>query len=219
MPFSFAVFECRTDPGQGVLQHHGSVSERGRQTVDEVAREVARAAGGAFGGSISVHRYYNEDERLSVDVLCATPATVEGLATFSTVTLHKTPNALDGADVRVELAATADSSVRDCANVIATMALTVISDSWLAAPGVVYPNAFGMYDPDSEFPHALLTDPFPWPTLRGWTGQQVTVHWLLAFPISDSEWQFLSEHGEPALAARLDAADSPYYSAQRRPVA
>lgn len=166
-----------------------------------------------------MHRYYNEDERLSVDVLSATTAPLEGVATFSTVTLHKTPNLLDGADVRVEIAAAADSSVRDCANVIATMALTVISDSWLAAPGVVYPNAFGMYDPATGFPHALLTDPFPWPTLRGWTGQQLTVYWLLAFPISDSEWQFLSEHGEPALAARLDAAESPYYSAQRGPVA
>ena len=31
VPFSFAVVECRTDLGQGVLQHDGSVSERERR--------------------------------------------------------------------------------------------------------------------------------------------------------------------------------------------
>jgi hypothetical protein len=195
------------------------VTERGQRPVDDGAREVARAAAAAFGGSASVRRYYNEDERLSVDVLEAAEAPAAGLTTFSTVTLHRAVNMLDGVAIPVEFAAVSDSSVRDCANVLSTMALTVISDGWLAAPGVVYPDAYGMYDDSTDFPHALLADPFPWPELSNWSGQRAAAHWLLAIPISDAEWEFLREQGESALTARLEAADTPYYSALRVPVA
>ena len=68
-----------------------------------------------------------------------------GFATYSTIGLHEAPNLLDGKDIRVEVAGVADTAVVEFANLLATAAFYVIKDSWLCAPGVVFPGLVSDY--------------------------------------------------------------------------
>ncbi len=190
-----------------------------RREPTETSRALAAYVVDAVGGTLSVHRYYNQDETADVDILTLGPD-ADGITVHSTVSLHESPNHLEGKDIRVELIVATDGSIVGCPEALATMALTVTTDSWLAAPGVVYPDVFGMYEEGTPFPHGLLTDPFPWPDLARWENPDgADVHWLLVVPLAESERQLLLADGEDALLERLEAADAPFFTSRRAPVA
>lgn len=185
----------------------------------ETSRALAAYVVDAVGGTLSVHRYYNDDETADVDVLALGPD-ADGITVHSTVSLHETPNLMDGRDIRVELIIATDGSIVGAPEALATMALTVGTDGWLAAPGVVYSDVFAMYEESTPFPHALMTDPFPWPDLARWGNPDgPDVHWLLVVPLAESERQLLVAEGEDALLERLEAADAPHFTSRRAPVA
>lgn len=185
-------------------------------TVSTTAKQVYRAAVDAFGGEPKVNRRYDEDESHSVDVLRCADRPVPGLAVYSTLTLHDSPNHLDEEDVRVELMGVAPADVEDYPNLLATAAFNVIKDGWLAAPGVVFPDLLTMYELSSTLRHVLWVEPFPYEqfsTVKIDGGPDV--HWLLGVPISEEERRFLLDHGYEALEQRFVDADLDYWDLTR----
>lgn len=130
-----------------------------------VARSVARAAAAAFGGHPQVSRFYDEDESHSVDILTCADRPVPGLCTYSTVTLHRSINRLDGTDVRTEMVGVARKSATMFANLLATAAFFVAKNGWLRAPGVVFPDLVREYGLSDSMQHILWTPPFAWDEL------------------------------------------------------
>ena len=158
---------------------------------------------------------WDDAERSYVDIVICSDLPDPGLTSCSTLSLHETTNLLDGRDVRVELAGTCLSD-QPIVNMLATAALNVINDAWLAAPDVVMRDAVSRYDAQAQMKHLLLSDPFPVPALGALQlDDGMSVHWLFAVPISDTELDLALEAGVPELSRRLETADAAYYDLHR----
>lgn len=154
----------------------------------------------------------NRRSRLSTTTTSRTAFT-----TYSTVSLHETPNLLDGRDVRVEFAGVAANSETAFPNLIATAAFYVMKDRWLAAPGVVFPGLPTECDISSSLAHVLWSQPFPWEELGSVVvSASLTVSWLLAVPISEGERRLLLEQGYYVVEARFAEHDLPYLTCRDR---
>jgi antitoxin YqcF len=187
--------------------------------VSPAQKAVARAAANAFGGIPIVQRYYDREESHWVDVLICRDRPVPGLSTYSTVTLHAALNDLDGKVVRVEFAGVAPNSLGSYPGMLATAAFNVLKDSWLAAPGVVFPSIVKDYDLSTTLDHIFWAPPIPWPQLGSFTiDEESTVQWLLAVPISESERRFVFDHGFDQTEALFAQHEIEYFDLERSPV-
>jgi hypothetical protein len=173
--------------------------------MDGRRRAVARTAATAFGGTARVARYHDADASHAVDLLACSDGDADGLTSYSTVTLHMAENRLDGQDIRIELAAVAPTAAERFANALATAALNVMKDGWLAAPGVVFPGLLAADGVTHDLPHVLWVEPVTWPQLGTVeVPDGPAVHWLQAIPISESERRFLAAEGFFAIERRLE---------------
>ncbi len=181
-------------------------------------RVVARASAAAFGATERprVSRFRDEDERRHVDLLICDGSPDDGLTSYSTVTLHETTNLVDGRDVRVEIAAVAPTEFPAFAHVLATAAFNVIKDAWLLAPDVVFPEALADLGTPTSLRHLMFTAPFPFEDLGSVTvADDLTMHWLLAVPISEAERIYALEHGADGLNKLFEERNVVYYDPAR----
>ena len=191
-----------------------------RPTLPVTRRIVSRHASKVLGGESSVHAFYDESEDNVVAIVTCSGTPSGRLTAVSTASLHATPNLLEDDDIRVELLLVTDSCYVEAANVLATSAFDVVKDGWLAAPGVVFPNAVSEYYRDATTPHLMWTEPFVFPQLSTvqLEGVECDVHWLQGVPLTESERAFLVDSGFDTLSERLEAADAPYYDIMRQSV-
>jgi len=185
-------------------------------------RQVSRFLKDAFGGAVTVHAYYDDDESHVVAVVTATGAPHPDLVTFSTASLHASPNYLDDSDLRVELFAVGEPSAGELANVIATSAFFVQKNGWLAAPGVTFENAVKEYFPATTVPHLMWVEPFDFAALSPSplsVDQVGPVHFLQGVPISQAEYVLLRSEGFNELERRLAASEALHYDLTRESTA
>jgi hypothetical protein len=186
-------------------------------TISDTDRAVARAARDAFAGSCTVRRYWDDPELVSADILCSDDSS--GELCWSTVGLYHRPQHLEGRSIATELAFIGGADAGWGANLVASSAFRVIKDGWLAAPGVVFPDAVAEYEPGTQLPHLLWVPPFPFPELASVVvTDDVTVHWLLGMAISDGERDYLDDHGFDALEHAFEAGNVDYRGVARTPL-
>lgn len=153
-----------------------------------IARTVANVVG---GGKPHVGRYYDDQRTTSIDVVDFVDRPQAGVTTYSTLGLSDHPLYRDGEEfeVRAELVGACASRFTRFANAMGTAALHVAKSRWFVAPGVIFPDVFTTYEPDSPMKHALFVPPFLWDftTLEL---PEKKVAWLLLVPISDAEMRF-----------------------------
>jgi antitoxin YqcF len=180
--------------------------------------KVAQAALGQIGGAPTARRYGDEDESHWVDIAEFADRPMDGYATYSTLSLHGTPNPLEGEDIRVEIAGVAPRAASGFPDLLSTAAFFVIKDHWLCAPGVVFPGLLPTYYPalSSTLEHLMFVGPFPWQGLsRVEISRDLAVHWLLAMPISEAERRYLLEHGYDRFEELFEAQGVEYYDLDR----
>lgn len=86
-------------------------------------------------------------------------------------------------------------------------------------PGVVHPNVLNHYCPDIVLKHLLLVPPFVWeslPTSRDVDG--LTVAWLMAVPIADSEVEFARLNGTQRLQEIFEQEQIDVFDIDQAPV-
>jgi hypothetical protein len=174
-----------------------------------------------LGPESATYAYYDESERHVVAVVEAPGVPHPELTTFSTASLHAAPNMLEARDIRVELLIVGGRERPGLANVVATAAFCVTKDGWLAAPGVVFPNAISEYFADATTPHLMWTEPFDFgdlgtveiPDLSG------EVHILQAVPITEAERELVRREGFDVLSDALLSAGAEHFDLQRASVA
>lgn len=152
-------------------------------------------------------------------MLTCVDAPAPGLTTYSTVSLHLSPNLLDDQDIRTELAGVVESGVTGYPDAMSTAAFYVMKDHWLAAPGVVFEGIFLDYELGTEMEHLMWAPPFEWDSLKSITIGELNVHWLLAIPIYESERRYLVKHGYFKFEDLLERNDIPYFDLSRPAVA
>lgn len=188
-----------------------------RAALPETRPLVSRFLKERLGGDTSTRAYYDERELHAVAVVEAVGSPEASLSTFSTASLHVAENWLEGEDIRVELMITVARESVFCGNIVATSAFNVLKSGWLAAPGVVFPDAVREYSPMTTTPHVMWTEPFAFDALSTVSLEGVAgdIHWLQGVPLTDREVDFLKSEGYDALAARLESRDAPYYDLER----
>jgi hypothetical protein len=182
---------------------------------------AAFKAGTIIGGTNRrLGRWADAREEHTVSILTCVDAPSPGLTTYSTVSLHLYPNLLDDQDIRTEIVGVVESSATAFPDALSTAAFYVIKDRWLVAPGVVFPGILLDYDLGTEMEHVMWAPPFEWEALKRVSIEpDLTVHWLIAIPIYESERQFLLKHGYFKFEDLLEQNEVEYFDLSRRPVA
>ena len=183
-------------------------------------RAVSDFLRSALGGDSEVSAYYDEPERHVVAVVEAAHTPHPTFSTYVTASLHAVPNVMDGRDIRAEFLMTAPKGEDSAANIVATSAFCVMKDGWLAAPGVVFPDAVRAHFPDTTVPHVMWVEPFDFADLRNFRvdGVDLDVHVLQAVPVTEGERVLLHEHGFDALSKRLELAQARHFDLYRESV-
>lgn len=181
----------------------------------ESGRAIAAAAYNAFGGVRKVLRIHDGDDGFT-DVLRCEDSPVEGWASYSSLTLHRSQNRVKDQDIRVEIAGVCDAEIEGFAEAIADACAAVQRGDWVAAPEILFADVIGDRIPRTRFPHMLLCPPYPWESLsRLELPGGGTVHWLLAFPISESERQFFLREGFDPLETLFLERQTEYFDLER----
>ncbi len=188
-------------------------------SITEANRTVARALATALGARPEVRRYHDDSRESSVGLASLVDHPVPQVTTFATIGLsdHPLPGSVKP-PLGVELMGVCTSKVAKFANVIATAAFFVINNRWRCEPGSVFPNVVTRYL-DTPFKHLMFVPPFYWDDLQSRVVEHKTVAWLLAVPISDTEFKFVDKNGSEALEDLLERNESEIFDLNRPSVA
>jgi hypothetical protein len=185
----------------------------------ETGRAAARAAAAAFGCKPeTIFKYADVDESYHVDILSCKDRPSPGLVSYSTLGVHLVPNLLDDEDFRVELAGIAEDTVEKFPNLLSTAAFYVIKDRWHVAKGIVFEDLVTMYKLSKTLQHVMWVEPHEWEELAGVDVGGLTINWMLAVPISESERQYLYDNGYYKLQEVFIDREVEYWDLNRRPV-
>ena len=171
-------------------------------------KEIAKYAFSFIGGTPKVHRYYNESENKSIDLMYCTETQYTNTNVFSTIGLANYDAGIvsDGKSVRVELIGIANSELDDWGNVMASIAFEVM-DSKTLCYGMVFQNVVREYIEDSILEHVVLVSPVYWDTYAPLMDDNISVLWLLVLPISEGERQYIEKYGIDSFESLLANGD------------
>jgi antitoxin YqcF len=168
---------------------------------------IARHVAALFGGTPRVDEYVNDSKTQSVAILSCRDRPMTGVSSYSTIKLSDYPMKWGDGEfpTRLELAGVCMTVAESFPNVLASAAFTIMQSDAVYHPGTVIPDLNRKYFSSSGLPHIYLTVPFVFGnSLQTLDCQTKKVSWLLAMPISDAEYRYLSEHGRKALELLLE---------------
>ncbi|MDO9222909.1 MAG: suppressor of fused domain protein [Caulobacter sp.] len=194
------------------------MTERAPVTAEN--REIGRVAAEVFGGEPSVHTWWDDGRKNSVDILSCVGSPGEGLTAYATLTLSNHGLKEVENDLRVEMIAACRSDITAIPKMLSTCAFNVIENGAVIGPGAVFQGALSFYEPGTTVPNILFTPPFFWAdgpkTLFMPTR---TVAWLLALPISDTEFEHVKTAGYRSLLDLMEEARPNVFDINRASVA
>ena len=170
-------------------------------------KTIARAALEAFGAEPNVSggakpnvsRYWDEKNESFVDILVCQNRPSNAVQSVSTIGLSDHPlfeggveyRDGDGYLVRPEIVGACYKEVKEFPNILSTAAFCVINSKWFCAPGAIFPDVVKMYLPRIRTKHLMFYPPFLWEErLMTIQFDKLKVAWLMAVPISESEYRF-----------------------------
>ena len=172
-----------------------------------------------LGGVPSVSKFWDEENRSSVDILSVRDRPVAGVSTYATLGLSDSSIGLSSDDVPlgVELLLALRTELGEGPNILSTCAFAVINSKLKARPGSVFPRVVELYRPEIDAKHAFLVPPFLW-DLRTQEFPAKKVAWLLVVPISDREKDFVAQNGSDALENRFEEKQIDIFDLNRKSV-
>ncbi|MCX8131108.1 MAG: suppressor of fused domain protein [Clostridia bacterium] len=186
--------------------------------IPEERKLIARAAIGAFGGTMKVVNYLDDSNSESIDILSSCHSPAIGLTSFSTVGLseHNIGFEADNLPLCIELVASCAAEFSLFPNILATCAFNIINSNYTCYPGAVFPDVIKMYYPDKAMRHLLFISPILWDgKLKTLDLSEKKVAWLLGIPISDNEFAYAKKKGTEALEALLEKRDIDMFDLDR----
>jgi antitoxin YqcF len=191
-------------------------------------KTIARAAYAAIGGKPkpNITRYWDEDNKSFVDIMLCEDRPEKGVNTVTTIGTSDHPlfqggkeyHDDEGALVRAEIVGSCYNKVKVFPNIISTAAFCVINSKWFCAPHAIFPDIVSMYLPRVSMKHLMFFPPFLWEDLKTMEIDGLKVAWLMAIPISESEYQFAIENTTDKLAELFEENDIDYFDLNRKSV-
>lgn len=189
--------------------------------VSEDNKRIAELAARAFGGDYQVREYLHDTEPLAVDILRCEDRPRVGVTSYSTIGLSDNPARSGERKLPTwrEIAGVCATVVQFFPNVLASAAFHVMRTGEAYRPGVVMANYVRQYDESTPLPHLYFTEPFPWgDALKSLKCPTKTVSWLMAVPISESQYSYVKRHGDSSLEKLLRSSQIDIFDMNRSSV-
>lgn len=189
--------------------------------VSPERKQLARHVISAFGGEARIHEYRNSSGNRSVDILSCRDRPVPGLTSYSTIGLSDHPMKWVAGEfpARLELAGVMITEASYFANVLASAAFTIMNGTAVYHPGTVIPEVVRQHHSTTRFPHLYLTAPFIWKRdLELVECESMSVAWLLAMPICETEYEYLRARGDALFEKLLSDRSADFSNPDRDPV-
>ncbi|MBW8729344.1 MAG: suppressor of fused domain protein [Inquilinus limosus] len=170
-------------------------------------------------GSGKVHRYWDEAEESSIDILEIKDVPAPKVTTWATIGLSDAQTGLTvtGVPLRVEFIFSSMTVNSRAPNILATCAFNVINSKMKSEPGVIYPRVIEMYYKNIDVAHVLLGNPYLW-DMETQKFDTKVVAWLVAVPISGAEHAFADDKGVDHLERALEARKVDIFNLRRKSI-
>ena len=180
-------------------------------------KAIARRLADVFGGRPSVREYLHDALPLKIDILSCENQPQEGVTSYGTIGLSDSSlNWGDGEfETRIELCGAINSSVKYFPNILTSAAFNIIRSKIVCHPGIYMENYVKEYYPETKLPHLYFTSPFIWEQLKSITLDKKMVTWLLCFPISQTEAEFLHREGDDKFEDLLELREVDIFDINR----
>ncbi|KPV58254.1 hypothetical protein QJ48_17385 [Paenibacillus sp. A3] len=189
-------------------------------SISNENKVIAKSALNAFGGKPSVSKYWDNNNKSSIDLLSVVNRPFDGVNSYSTIGLsdHSIKYTVDETPLRVEIVGASATGYEDFPNVIATCAFCVINSNYTIAHGETFRDIIKMYYPESDMKHVLFLSPFLWEDLKTLDFPNKKVAWLLAVPISENEYMYAQEKGTDSLEELFEKEQIDIFDLERKSV-
>jgi len=182
-------------------------------------KKIAHKLLEVVGGTPKVVEYVNEDSK--IDIYIGENRPYEGVTSYGTIGLSNYDIGLEVPNkkaLRVEFIGACGNYYKEFANIISSCAFNIVTGQYSCNPGVVYPDIINQYYEESEMKHIMFAAPFLWDNLSTIEFDTTVVTWLMPIPISDSEFEFVKEHGSEALEELFEEHDIDVFDLERKSV-
>jgi hypothetical protein len=182
----------------------------------QIAKQLLNAFG---GGNPKVQQYNHDNKEIHIDILSIVGTPNQGITSYGTIGLSdfSMPYGNTEFPTRIELCGAGLTSFVEFPNVLASAAFNIIRSGLVYHPGLVMHDYVKAYRQDTQLPHLYFTSPFFWEDdLKTIILSEKTVSWLLCFPISDLEAQFLSVKGDDSFESLLESQEINIFDTSRQ---
>lgn len=180
-------------------------------------KAIARRLADVFGGHPSVREYLHDSLPLKIDVLSSENQPEEGVTSYGTIGLSDSPLKWGSGEfeTRIELCGAINSSTEYFPNILTSAAFNIIRSRIVCHPGIYMENYVKEYYPGTKLPHLYFTSPFIWEELKSIALDKKKVTWLLCFPISQAETEFLKREGDDKFEDLLESREVDIFDINR----
>ena len=162
-------------------------------------KQLAKFMAGVLSGDgkPKVIEYNNNDSSLKIPIMICPDSPWNGFTAYSSIGLSDYTMYKNGEEypVRLEIVGVANSSCKYLPNIIADLSFSLMKRGLLYYPGLVFCDLISNYDKLSKFKHVFFTDPFIWEELDPQYIGSKKVAWLLVFPITNDEDEYIRQNG------------------------
>ena len=184
-------------------------------------KHIERLLANAFGGPPTLQRISHVARKYETTVLSVSGHPEPELSSHATIGLWRTPlTALKIPETqRLELVGIFETNKEGCREVLASAAFRIMRTKKYLSSGNVIQDCLHEWYPKASVPHLYFVDAIHWsfPQLKPAAMGPLTIRFLQAIPIAESEYQFLQEHGSRALESKLLGSSAHIWDLKRQP--
>lgn len=169
--------------------------------VSNENRTLAKYLRDIVGGAPRVTAYrHDQDPSCFIDIFHSLNRPIDNLTTFSTLGLSDHPIGKErtGVPIGIEILMCAQNIFDKIPNIVAACAFNIVRSKATCTPGTVFSNYVELYYKNLEMKHIMFVNELPW-NLNTQYFESKTVAWLLAVPISETEFTLLKKEGSDYL--------------------
>ncbi|OUM05742.1 hypothetical protein BW686_19040 [Pseudomonas syringae] len=183
-------------------------------------KTVAKHILNFFGGTPTVHAYYDDSRVRSMSIVTTFDTIEPGIKSIGTIGLSEIPLVNeDGTEfiTRIELCSAVPTTFEAWENVIASAAFFIEQRRKPVVPGAVLENVVNEYFPKTKMPHLYFSIPFLWNDghFEELIFDEIKINWLQCFAIYEVEKEFIDKNGSDAFEDLLSTQETDVFDMER----
>ena len=185
----------------------------------EIKKIIAKKEVEVIGGEPKIFRYWDENDKKSIDILSCVEKPYIGVISYATIGLSEYDIGMSSENkrLRIELLGVCYEEEELFANILSTVAFEIM-DRGNCGYGQIISDVISQYNYDCDMKHIYLMNPFLWDGFKTIEFEDRKIAWLLAIPISSQEKAYAMANGWDALETKLEEADIDIFNLKRESI-